>query len=518
MANRDLNFTPTVNNVTPSNPNELAVGLAEVAAKVADQSEQSKVLLSTTKAQVEFKKLDAEFRMNYASDPTNADGMKDLAEKRQNIVEGLSEGISSFYTRDFTDKTTALAGQSDASNEIWAVGQHRENTVMNFNTSIKAATDMANHDGQAYGASDNTDGSNVMNYLTVRQNLEQTAGGIVGPEKTAELLKSFNKDYVKSFVSGVAENNPVKAAALLENADIAEHFTTEERGDMVDQIAKVKKQQKLASDLTVTVSGSAVPDILNDPNTTYYEKRAAIDQLDQQGAITTSMAAKARRVIKSSSDLDSQTDTPVMARVINQIYDLNAASSTNASEYLRGVRAVQENILDLQASGQLTAPDAGKLNKQLTTLTNKRMSEATQSVGGEFYEANQKFNQLPPEYRGEATRALFYAADGKDFNKTQYSNMADTVLNDINAKRRGAAVKVAEMSSANDAVFLRSIKATSADVSETAKRYHISEQEVIRQLRRKNIEKLGDQPAAPVVLHGADDEGADDTAGESGEE
>lgn len=536
MANRDLNFDPAPTKIVAENPTTPAIETAVmgIASTLAEQSAQSKLLAQTSKAAVGYKQLDAQFRMKYADDPTNADGLKELNENRQTLADSLQEGIPSVYSREWQNKTIDLAKQSDVSNELWTAHQQRTNTVTNVNSSIQTYLDSANHDGAAFGQSGGGDLAGAMNFLSARANIEKFGVPTLGADKTGVLLKTFNKDYVKSFIAGVAETSPVQASQLLAAPEIAQHFTTEERGDMVDLVARVKKQQQLQKDLGVTVNNTGLTDLVNNPDSTYYEKLATIDKMELQGTITTSAAGKARRVIKSSADLDSQTDTPEMANIINQIYDLNANSASNASEYLRGVRNVQDQILDLQASGKLTAPDAGKLTKQMTELTNKRVSDSTQQVGNEFYEANQKFNTLPPEYRGQATRALFYAADGKNYNKTQLSNQADTVIDTINQKRRSQALKIASDTAMADGAFLRSIKASPGDVTATAQKYHISEQEVMRQLRAKHaarhitpgpVSGVGpdeaapsDQRGGPVVLTrpGADENEA--TGGDEGGE
>lgn len=529
MAQRDLNFTPDITNVVTENPSGIAVGIAEVGAKIADQSAQAKLLDSTSKAHVAFKQLDAQFRTQYADDPTNPEGLKALKESRASISDELGANIPLLYGRQWQDKTIELGTQSDVSNELWATHQQRVNTVTNVNGAIKAYLDSANKDGAVFGATDTTDFSGAMNFLTSRQQIEQAGGGIIGTTKTDELLKNYNKDYVKSFLSGVAETSPLKAADLINSPEIAQHFTTEEKGDMIDQINRVARQQKLQKQLTTTVNDTGLTDLVNDDNSTYYEKRANIDRLELSGQISPGSASKARRVIKSTADLDSQTDTPVMADIINKIYDLNANSQANASDYLRGVQNVQGMILDKQANGELTAPDAGKLNKQLVTLTNKRISDATQQVGNEFYDANQQFNQLPPEFRGDATRQLFYASDGKGYTKQQYAGQAHSIIDNINQKRRTAALKISSTAAMNDAKFLRSIKASPEDITETARKYHISEQEVMRQLRTRAANRhmpaapvsgiapdpvTGDEPAQPVVLQPADENEGSDTVGE----
>lgn len=489
MANRDLNFTPDVNTVVTKNPDELMVGLAHIADQIGDANEQSKLLVSGAQMNAQFKGLDAQFRMDYAGDPTNADGLRKLGEDRQSVADTFGEQISPFYQRQWQQKTAELAAQSSAANDLWTVHQNSINAVNNVKVTAKTFTDTANADGRALGASGSTDGSAVMNFATAQQQLEQFGNSHLGAERTSELLRNFKTDYAKSFISGVAETSPVQALKMLNDTNFSDNFTTEEKGELIDQIARVKRQQALAQTMTATTNNAALPDIVNDTSTTYYEKRATIDQLDMAGSITPKAAAQARRVIRSSEDVDTQTDTPVMADIINKVYDLNATSGTDAASYLHGVQNLQETILDNQASGQLTARDAQKLNKQLTDLTSKRIADSTQTVGNNFYDANQQFNVLPPENRAAATRQLFYASDGKNFTPAQYKAQAQAIIDDTNATLRTNALKVATATSQNDAAFLRSIKATPDDVTATAQKYHISEQEVLRQLRLNHLGK-----------------------------
>lgn len=504
MANRDLNFTPDVNKVVPQNPDELVVGLAHIADQIGDANEQSKLLVSSAQLNAQYKNLDAQFRMNYAGDPTNADGIRKLQEDRQSLADSFGENISPFYQRQWSQRTSELAAQSSAANDIWTVHQNSINSINNVKVTAKTFTDTANQDGQALGASGSTDGSAIMNFASAQQQLEQFGNAHIGTARTSELLKTFKVDYAKSFISGVAEHSPQQALGMLNDTNFAENFTTEERGELIDQIARVKRQQALAQTMTATTNNAALPDIVNDTTTSYIQKRSTIDQMDMAGSITPKAAAQARRVIRSSEDVDSQTDTPVMADIINKTYDLNATSATDASSYLHGVQNLQETILEKQAAGQLTARDAQKLNKQISDLTAKRVADSTQTVGNNFYEANQQFNTLPPEHRAAATRQLFYDSDGKNFTPQQYKNQAQKIVDDTNSTLRANALKVATATSQNDAAFLRSIKATPDDVQATAQKYHISEQEVLRQLRVNHMGKRTSvRSMAPEAPEGA---------------
>lgn len=489
MVTRDLNFDQgEVTDVVAPQGEDILGGIAKLGQQYATAAAESKTMLQAGKAQIAFKQLDGEYRQKWADDPSNPEGLKWLQESRQQVIDELGTDVPSLMNRKWVDKTTELATQSDLSNDLWTIQQNRTNTVSNVNTSIKSYLDMANQDGRNFGAGKG-DASSVMNYLTAGEELHSFGNRTLGKADTDKLLGTFDKDYVKSFVSGVAESSPDQAKALLDDPSIAERFTTEEKGEMIDQIAKVRRQQQTAEDLSVTVNNGALTDIVNDPNTTFYEKRARIDELDMAGSISPTAAAKARRVLSSQEDLDTQTSTPVMADLVNKMYDLNSIADTNSADYLRGVRNIQEEIMEKQANGELKAKDATTLNKQLSGLTSAKLSSATNSAGNEFYEANQLFKQLPPEYRGQATRQLFYAGDGKQFTKQQYKTQAQTIIDEINATRRQKAVSTVKAISMDDNAFLKANNISEADITETMGIYKLTREQVVAELRRRAAKK-----------------------------
>ena len=490
MANRNLDFIPTVTRVVPDNPDTstLTNTILALGDQVAQASAQTKALQAVADTQVGFKKLDAEFRAQYADDPTNADGRKKLAEARKSLVTQVGKTVPTVVMRDFTNKTIELGEQSDASNEVWATKQQVRNSVSNMQTARTTYLRDANQAGRDFGNTPDGDLADAMNFMQANQSIRDFAAPVIGRPRTDAYLKTFNADYVKSFVSGVAENNPKMAAELLDNPIIKDQFSTADRGDMIDLIKKTKRQQELGQQLKTVADTSTVPDIVNDPQMTYMEKRSKIDILDMQGSISPQAAADARRVLKSSEDLDSQTDTPVMAEIIRRVYDLNSNTSLKQSEYLNGVKGVQEDVLAQQAAGMLTGQDAVKLNNEIKTLTQKRVAEATKSVGYQFSAANRKFDALPPEYRGQATRELFYASQGQNFSQQQYANKADEIVQQINQERRQHALSIVSRTT-NDDVFLQATGYSRQDVADTAAKRGLTQEQVIQALRDKYAKK-----------------------------
>lgn len=500
MADRNLNFSPDVTNVTPELPdNSIINAVSGIADNIAEQSAQTKALASIAATQVKFRQLDSQFRLQYAADPTNPQGLKDLTAQRQAFVNETATNVPAMTQRAYTEKSIDLGASSDASNALWTTHQQVRNTVSNMQATRVTYLNEANSSGRDFAASGNVDLSTALNYLGANQSIQDFANPVLGADKTAAFLKTFNSDYVKSFVAGVAEISPQRAAALLDDPNIKDHFSTQDRGDMVDLIARTQKQQVLAKNLQTTNGDAGLSDIVNNSDTNYFEKRAAIDTLDMQGSISSKAASAARRVIKSSDNLDTITDTPVMADIINKTYDLNA-NKNKPSDYLMGVQDLHQQILEKQASGELTAQDANKLAKTVTNLTSAKLADATTSAGHQFRAANDQFKALPPEYRGDATRQLFYASFGQNMTPDQLSNQANVIIDKINQSRRSDALSTVSRIGSDD-TFLKSLGYTQEQVAIAAKNKGISPQAVVQALRGKYAKTT--KRARPVARVGA---------------
>lgn len=517
MADRNLDFDPTVTNVTPKMPNQgFLAGAADFADKIADMSANAKALNATAQTSLAFRQLDVAYREQTASNPNDPEALAKLQSQRSQIVAQIGQQVPAIASQAYMSKAIELGQSSDKMNEFWGMHQQIRNANSDAVTARDTSLKQANMDGIQFGK-DGADFGNlnsVLNFESAKQNIADHLTPILGAPKTEEYLKDYSGDHVKSFVAGLAEQNPKAAAMMLQQPNIAEHFSTQDIGDMADVIKKTERQQELIQTLQTTKNDGSLADLINDPNSSYFEKRAAIDKLDAAGQVTPKSAAAARRVIKSTQDMDSQTDTPAMADIINKTYDLNANASSNADDYLTGVQNIHQKILEAQADGSLTAPDAGKITRQVNDLTGKKLSDATNTAGMEFYDANQKFNDLPPEYRGQATRALFYAGHGQNWTPEQYTNNATKIMQQINDSRRSQAMKSINGVPQEDTEFLKTVpNATPESINATAQKYGISTKQVVLQLRAQatsaaRAKQNGVTKIAPGG--GADDEEKDD--------
>lgn len=535
MADRQIDFDPTITQVTPQKPDlGLLTGAADFADNIAQMSANAKALNATTQTALAFRQADAQYRQNAAGNPTDPEALANLQSTRAQITSQIGQDVPAIATREYMTHVMQVQQNSDKLNELWGMQQSVKNAHADLSVNEQTQYKMANDSGRQFAA----DGGNmanfdsVLNFEQAQEAISKFAGPVLGDSQTQAYLKTFNSNYVKSFVSGIAESNPQLAAVALQQPNIVQHFSTQDIGDMADVIKKTTRQQELIQSMQTTKNDGGLADLINDPNTSYFDKRAAIDKLDASGSITSKAAGAARRVIKSTEDAESQTDTPAMAGIINKAYDLNANATASAPNYLIGVQNLHSQILEAQANGELTGRDAMKVTRQINDLTSKKLSDATNTAGMDFYDANQKFTALPPEYRGQATRALFYAGNGQNWTPQQYANQATQIVQQINNNRRQQAQKtVNNIIPQSDSEFLQTVpNASPESIKATADKYGISTQQVILQLRAHAVgaarakqngikrvapsagEDEGDEPAAtaPKAAAPAADDGEND--------
>lgn len=487
MANRDLDFSPQVTSVTPTNPQDSALTAgAEVLDQIGEASAKTKALSAASQTSLAFRQLDQNYRMSSASNPNDPEAINQLQQGRADAITQLGANVPSIAMREYQQQAIELSKASDVSNTLWATKQLVRNASADIQVSYKTNLQQASMDGQQFAASGApaAEIEGALHYAQLNQMMSQFAIPVIGADKTALYLKNFQQDYTKTFVASVAENNPQLANALLEQDAIKQHFTPQDVNDMESLINRTTKQQALIKSGQVTKNDSGLNDLVNDQDKTYAEKRAQIDEMDMAGSISPKAAGAARRVIKSSEDLDTQTDTPTMAGLINQAYDLNANAKMNPGDYLVGVQNLHQQILEKQGTGDLTAQDATKLTREVNQLTSAKEADATTAVGNNFYSANQKFNSLPPEYRGDATRQLFYASQGQNLTDQQLNNQAGAIIDKIN-QQRVTNMKATVAKVGNDSAFLKTLGYTDAQVQEAAKNKGITPQAVIQALRSK---------------------------------
>lgn len=339
--------------------------------------------------------------------------------------------------------------------------------------------------GEQFGNSSETSIESYVNFQAQKEPLKEYGIKNLGEESTNKLLEDYDKDYLKTFLVGVAQTNPAKARQFLDSEAVTNTLNSVEKLEISSLTKRVERIQKLDTEKVQNkASGELIDFIYQDEGGSYFDKRLTIDKMEFEGTIKPKIAAQARRVLTSQKNIDAQSNTDEMADIVTRVYDLNALQESDSQGYLEGVENIKEEILSKQADGRLSSMDAQKLNNQITTLTNAKMAGATQQVAIDFNGANDMFVSLPPEYRGKATRELFTQTHGKELNKEGFDRYARDIINTINYDKRTAAVKkIEDLKKPFDEGFMSQHGITMDDINETAEKYNLTPNEVYWQLK-----------------------------------
>lgn len=227
MANRDVsNYRSSIQQVAPvegfAKEKPLLESVAEVGTSIIKQNQEARITENFSKAQLDLARLDMQYQKDYEGDPFG--GIEKLQAERKKIFDAYSKDISPFFKRDWENETFKLENKHDLTTEAWAYAQTKKNTVKSINEGIKANLGQATLDGMNYGNSDQDELGTVLNYAQSRQNLLGFGEKNLGAETTDELLTDYEDNYLKSFISGVSESNPLKALRIMERDDVKNGF------------------------------------------------------------------------------------------------------------------------------------------------------------------------------------------------------------------------------------------------------------------------------------------------------
>jgi hypothetical protein len=447
MAQRNLDFSPDVTNVVPENVDSTLSAISSIGAKIADDSAKSKMLVANAQVQTEFKKLDANFRLQYADDPTNSEGLKALSEQRQQLVDTYGDGIPLLWKRQWNTEASDLALKSSLGNDLWGFEQQRTNVVKNFNDAKDTYLTSAQTDGMTFGKDSKAVLGSTLDYLTSRGKLEEMASPMLGEQKTREMLQDYDSDYVKVFASGVVETNPEKALELLNNPEIRATFrkpeewekfkvSTEQRAKAVYKnnidggvLASIKRSNELLRSGGGLNYTQLQQEDLTDEARIYFEGLSGFKGTGKRGGFTAEDKAGFELAIFDAVQ-NLQTDK-----------NMDPAS----------VRVVQDAIYKGMNAGAITQQQGQQYISQIVEPLIAKKEEAMKQYGEyKWFDDDIGFDGIQEFY----DNSVFKSADGlsKDTaravnagNKVNKANLYDYYFGALTARADAAGVPVADL-------------------------------------------------------------------------
>lgn len=300
----------------------------------------------------------------------------------------------------------------------------------------------------------------------------------------------------KRGASGTLLENPETAEAA---AQLNKKLNTA-RKDVENARVAAFKAQRETDALQMAQNEVNFTDQLDNEETTYEQKILELNKMDVLGQVSDDYASEARRYLKAKQDTQSETNSALMSEIVERIYDINEIADSNPKDYLRGINEIQKEIIALRSDKQLNDEDEASLKKRIKTLTSPKVAEATKRISRSFRDAKKLIdNQLPPSYRGEAIRQLFYDVDeeamdleeqggSKEDIRQLYKSRAIQVIENLNTQRRTLSTQRVGLSSTvskEDQEFVETLGYSMDDVKAQASSANMTEPEVINILRAK---------------------------------
>lgn len=222
MANRDITQFRQVIGEVQKSPNQLAEFAADLGKKIIIEGQQAKINENFSSAQLDLSRLNQQYQTEFAGNPF--EGLDQLKVDRKKILDRYGKEISPLFRGKWNSSTKSIQQKEEATAEIWAYSQTKKNTVTSINQSIKNNMSQATSDGIQFGLSATDEIGSMLNYSQSKQQLVEFGDGHLGEQATTGLLENYDEDYLKSFVSGMADSNPLKALRFMEEDQVKNGF------------------------------------------------------------------------------------------------------------------------------------------------------------------------------------------------------------------------------------------------------------------------------------------------------
>ena len=385
MANRDLS---TLNKVTSVAQPKVDSGVLEAAASVAKDwvvsSQKAKVTQNVSGLQSDLVAMDKAFRVDNEGDPFNAEANAVYKEKRGELVEKYSADISPFFRRDFVTAASGVTGRSDVANQTWQYTQSQSNIATSINSSMKTDFNQALVDGSSFGTSGDIDFAESMGRFSESyKRLNDFGTENLGEETTAEMLEDYREDYIKSFVSGVADVNPDKALTLLSTDEVKKEFSDGE------QYLKFKRSVEVRSERTARASKAKEKSASLAATNALARNSAGMSYTElQQNFEKAGMSPTAQNFfneVNGFARTKRKLTTEEKTNTKNKFNILFADFVRNDSITPDNMAVMQDGVYDAMSKNILTKNEGfGLLNQILDPLIAKQTERADQFEAGEW--------------------------------------------------------------------------------------------------------------------------------------
>jgi hypothetical protein len=216
-------YMQQVTQVEAERQDDALLGLAQTGfdatQRIIKANADSGMTKALSEAQSRLNDVTQQFRLQNSANPDpNSIEFKDA---RRKIFEEYKGQVSPLVMREFQRQWYNIEQNNDESNKSWALKQNEFNVNENLRKTVETDLNNAYFAGTSFGVGSDVDvQSMVKGFVGSHDNLLKFATEHLGEAQANAVLSSYKSDYLKSFVSGVMQENPLGAIELLDREDI----------------------------------------------------------------------------------------------------------------------------------------------------------------------------------------------------------------------------------------------------------------------------------------------------------
>ncbi len=380
MANYEIeNRRTSVTQTADTSSQQAMFQLSGIGQKIIAEGQEAKITENFSNVQLELHKLNQQYQIDNEANPFG--GLEDLKAKRDEIFNTYGDEISPFFKKSWQDSTRGLQLKDDAATETWAFAQTKKNTVKSINTSIKNNMSQASIDGENYGNSDSDELGSMLNYAQSKKQLAGFGDKHLGATTTTAMLEDYDGDYLKSFVSGVSQSNPLKALRMMEMKEVKAGFKdhnqyTKMRDAVEKRALNLDKVNEEKAVLNTLKDENSILTMSMEKNVSYADLQGEFNRLEAAGtpmsAAAQSYFLKANGYESRSGKLSQSEQLKNKADLFTALTDLTKQDNMTSAD----VAKFQNKIFEAMDNGSLNDQEgASYLNQLVAPMVEKKEAQ-----------------------------------------------------------------------------------------------------------------------------------------------
>lgn len=397
--------------------------VTKAASEIISASQESKILDSTAKAKLEINGLTNKYRLENESNPQ--ENFEKFKAERDKILGNYSKNISPLFRNQWLKQEFDIKTQSDASNQAWTIQQSATNAQFNLKQAMQSNYDLSFVDGQNFASGKEFDISAALKYKQSSEQISGSASKYLGEETTRQMMGSYEKNYMKSFLMGAIQSNPSKAMQLLNNPEVMKMLGAQDQAQMKEGLqSKIETDQRKAeyekhkADLEkLDVQSKGIVENINGMDLTPEQKQLEINKRVLSGEVSDKVAGTANKIFSLQSKIESQEQEQTehqqlvafaQARQkqidVENLQNNNVASGNlfdlvndNSKNYFEKMRSIDNALLQGQISDKYAKTLQSTITKQ-TQFNEQKNAGAVSDLVLQISSLNENKDIESPDY------------------------------------------------------------------------------------------------------------------------